>query len=146
MSTNHITPTTGRIVYFRGSDGNIRAAIVTAVHGDYCVNLRSFGIDAKDSEVGQHDSVTHADPEQEPGCFPSWHWMPYQKEQAAKHAATNENVGGVVGGEYDEKAYIQRHQREQALHLAISARAGGEDPDAILKAAAQFLAFMQGGA
>ena len=85
MSTT-ITPTPGRIVWYRGADGKIRAAIVTAVSGDFCLNLHVFGQTGADPEQGYKDSVTHADPEQEPGCFPSWHWMPYQKQQAEKHA------------------------------------------------------------
>ncbi|MEH6435795.1 hypothetical protein [Massilia sp. DD77] len=86
MSTTHITPTIGRIVWYRGKDNVVRAAIVTAVHGRFSVNLRVFGIDPEDEEAYTHTNVTHADPEQEPGCFPSWHWMPYQKQQAEKQA------------------------------------------------------------
>ncbi len=83
---SHITPTIGRIVWYRGADGEIRAAIVTRVNGDFNVNLRVFGHSLSDTECGVVDNVTHADPEQEADCFPSWHWMPYQKAQAEKHA------------------------------------------------------------
>jgi hypothetical protein len=81
-----IKPSIGRIVWYRGADGEIRAAIVTRVNSDFNVNLRVFGHSANDTDCGVIDSVTHADPEQEPGSFPSWHWMPYQKAQAARHA------------------------------------------------------------
>lgn len=80
----HIDPTIGRIVLYRGSDGHTRPAIVTHAHGPFCINAHVFGKNATDPETGVHTSVTHADPEQEPGCFPSWHWMPYQLGQAAK--------------------------------------------------------------
>ena len=87
MSTTHITPTPGRIVWYRGADGAIRAAIVAAVHGPFCATLHVFGLNTVDVEAGLRASVTHADPEVEPNCFPSWHWMPYQKQQAEKHAS-----------------------------------------------------------
>ena len=77
-----IMPTVGRIVLFRGSDGGIRPAIVTAVHGVFCVNVNVFGSHGNDADAGVRCSVTHADPEQEPACFPSWHWMPYQIQKA----------------------------------------------------------------
>lgn len=80
-------PTIGRIVYYRGRDGEIRAAIVTYVHGLFCINVNVFGRDSSDSEAGSHTSVTHAQPDDEPGCFPSWHWMPYQLQKAAEKPA-----------------------------------------------------------
>jgi hypothetical protein len=64
----------------------VRAAIVTFVNGPFNLNLYVFGLHAADPECGPKDSVTHADPEQEPGCLTSWDWMPYQKQQAEKHA------------------------------------------------------------
>lgn len=91
MSTTHITPTIGRIVYYRGADGVTRAAIVTAVHGPFSVNLYVFPAAAIDPVMmGTHENVTHADPEQEPGCLNSWHWMPYQKQQAEKNAQVDQ--------------------------------------------------------
>lgn len=88
MSTTHIKPTLGRIVWYRGDDGEFRAAIITGVNSDFNVNLNVFGHHAIDVQCGPKDSVTHADPEQEPLCFPSWGWMPYQVEQAKKQADT----------------------------------------------------------
>jgi hypothetical protein len=95
MSTTHITPTPGRIVWYRGADSNIRAAIVAAAHGPFCVNLQVFGLNADDPEQGYKHEVTHADPEHEPGCIPSWHWMPYQKQQAEKHAGEQLAAGAA---------------------------------------------------
>ena len=86
MSTTHITPTTGRIVWYRGADGEIRPAIVIKGNGPFNADLYVFPLHAADTDWGNKATVTHADPEQEPGCFPSWHWMPYQKQQAEKHA------------------------------------------------------------
>jgi len=82
-----IKPTLGRIVWYRGEDGEFRAAIVVGVNSDFNVNLQVLGHHAGDTQCGPMDSVTHADPEQEPLCFPSWHWMPYQVEQAKKAEA-----------------------------------------------------------
>jgi hypothetical protein len=79
---NQIFPTLGRIVWYRGPDEFIRTAIVTAVNSPFNLNLYVFGQHGQDFECGPRDGVTHADPEQEPGCFPSWHWMPYQLSQA----------------------------------------------------------------
>jgi hypothetical protein len=78
-----IIPTIGRIVLHRGADDQIRPAIVTHVWGVHCLNLQVFPKDSSDKVAGTHTSVTHADPAEEPGCKPSWHWMPYQKQQAA---------------------------------------------------------------
>jgi hypothetical protein len=85
--SNHITPTPGRIVWYRGADAEIRAAIVTRVHGPFCLNLYVFPLDGMDTDSCVKEDVTHADPDVEPRCFPSWHWMPYQKQQAEKHAS-----------------------------------------------------------
>jgi hypothetical protein len=84
---NPIQPTHGRIVWYRGKDGASRAAIVVGVNGVFNLNLFVFGYNSFDSEQGYKDSVTHADPNVEPNCLPSWDWMPYQKQQAEKHAS-----------------------------------------------------------
>jgi hypothetical protein len=85
MSTT-IEPTIGRIVWYRDTDGATRTAIVVGVNGTFNLNLYVFGYSSSDRVGGFKDSVTHADPEHEPSCVPSWHWMPYQKQQAEKHA------------------------------------------------------------
>ena len=84
MSTTHITPTTGRIVWYRGADGEIRPAIVIKGNGPYNADLYVFPLNASDADCGLKPTVTHADPEQEPGCLQSWHWMPYPVGQAKK--------------------------------------------------------------
>ncbi len=81
-----IIPTIGRIVYYRGKDGEIRPAIITHVWGVWSLSLHVFGKDPCDTEAGTHINVTLGDPVEEPGCFPSWHWMPFQKQQAAAAA------------------------------------------------------------
>ncbi len=91
--SNHITPTVGRNVLYRGKDNVVRAAIVAAVHGQFCVNLFVFGSSADDEDCGYKTSVTHGDIEHEPGCFPSWSWMPYQKGQAAKTEQLEAKLG-----------------------------------------------------
>lgn len=100
MSPTHITPTTGRIVWYRGADGETRPAIVIKGNGQFNADLYVFPLNATDTDWGTKATVTHADPEQEPGCLTSWHWMPYQKQQAEKHAndvarADEPKVGGV---------------------------------------------------
>lgn len=74
-----IIPTIGRVVLFRDEANVIRPAIITGVNGPLNVDLHVLG------PIGRTiwPNVTEADPAQEPGCFPSWHWMPYQKQQAA---------------------------------------------------------------
>lgn len=78
----HITPTIGRVILYRGKDGGLRPAIVTQVFGEYCVNAHVFGNTTDDCEAGVKTSITHADPIDEPACFPSWHWMGFQLGQA----------------------------------------------------------------
>ncbi len=96
----HPMPTIGRTVLYRGKDGRIRPAIVTHVWGEFCINLEVFRKDTQDTEGGVYTSVTHADPEQEPGCMPSWHWMDYQKAvhageiAAARHALAEPVAAG----------------------------------------------------
>jgi hypothetical protein len=98
-----IEPTVGRIVWYRAEDGAIRAAIVVGVNSTFNLNLHVFGYSSSDLVAGMKDSVTHADPDIEPGCKPSWHWMPYQKQRAEKHAteavlADEPKVGGQLVG------------------------------------------------
>jgi hypothetical protein len=83
MSTT-IEPTIGRIVYYRGQDGAIRPAIVVGVNGTFNLDLFVFGQNGMDTDCCFKGHVTHADPDVEPGCVPSWHWMPYQIGQAKK--------------------------------------------------------------
>ena len=87
--SNHVTPSIGRIVWYRGQDNIVRAAIVTHVWSQFLINLHAFGKDQNDPEAGIHTSVTHGDIENEPSCCPSWSWMPYQKIQAAKTEQQN---------------------------------------------------------
>jgi hypothetical protein len=87
MSDTFITPTPGRIVWYRGADGEVRPAIVIKGYGLYSADLYVFPLNAADGDWGIKPTVTHADPDLEPGCWQSWHWMPYQKQQAEKHAA-----------------------------------------------------------
>lgn len=91
-----IPPTPGRIVWYRGADGHIRAAIVARVNGDFNLNLYVFPLDGMDTDCYAKENVTHAAPEQEPGCFPSWHWMPYQLSQAGIKPMIQTGVEGAV--------------------------------------------------
>lgn len=124
MTTNHITPTIGRIVYYRGRDNLIRPAMVTAVHSPFSVNLYVFPSSGSDLHpCGSHDVVTHADPEQEPGCLNSWHWMPYQLQQAAKDSPIKfggqlSAAYGTLGGENIQQE-DQRELRRQCLEMAL---------------------------
>lgn len=79
-------PTIGRIVLFRGEDGQDRPAIVTHVWSDFCVNLNVFPKDGSDEIHGPRTRVTHIGPEtgEAPGSVPSWRWMPYQVQTAGQ--------------------------------------------------------------
>lgn len=83
-----ITPTIGRIVWFKSKVGDIvkdeAPAIVTRVFSDTCVNLTVF------QDGGQPinaSSVVMTEDFEASGQHNGWRWMPYQREQAAKHAA-----------------------------------------------------------
>lgn len=96
--SQHIEPTIGRSVWYRGKDNAIRAAIITRVWGAFIVNLQVFGMDENDTEAGIKTSVTHGDIHDEPSCCPSWSWMPYQKGQAAKTEQLEQKLfSGSVG-------------------------------------------------
>jgi len=141
MSTTHIKPTLGRIVWYRGADGESRSAIVTRVHGDFLVNLYVFGLDGLDTDCCMREDVTHADPEQEPGCFPSWHWMPYQVEQAKKaekDACEAKSLAAAPGHDYAAES-----RRLQALQMALSTP-GVSGPRGVLDAAAAYQKHMEG--
>ncbi len=91
-------PTIGRIVYYktRGSlDGQfpptVFAAIVTAVADDTTLSLCTFGPSGIRFEVGVKQG-------QEGG---QWDWMPFQKDQQARYAATPAN--GVATTENTEE-------------------------------------------
>lgn len=79
-----IVPTVGRIVYFVAykeptPEGRaiIRPAIIVEVHSDECVSLEIFG----DPSCPYRSSVMHSDGGTN---LHTWHWMPFQKGQAAK--------------------------------------------------------------
>lgn len=86
-----IKPTIGRVVWFWVSaeeaerDGaQARAALVTFVHDDYCVNLAVFD---KEGDHIPHQAVElwqGIDQGERPKSL-HCEWMPYQKGQAAKH-------------------------------------------------------------
>lgn len=94
-----ITPTIGRVVWFRegGSDqaAQPQAALVTYVHSDTMVNLAVF------DPNGFNYSKTSVTLVQEGHPVPPWaycEWMPYQKGQAAKFdAAKFEALKAEIG-------------------------------------------------
>lgn len=136
MSTTHITPTPGRIVWYRGADGKIRAAIIAAVNGDFNLNLYVIPLDGMDTDSAMKENVTHADPEQEPGCVPSWHWMPYQIEQAK--SADARQLAAATDREADQQRW-----RAHALDMAL--RTPGVNQYSVLKLAATLQAYIEGG-
>lgn len=92
---NVIQPTVGRVVWYRpgeadsdmcmnGADEPL-AAIVTAVHGDRCVNLAVF---EANGAMTQRSSVTLMQPGDDAAVTPSFgycEWMPYQVGQAVRN-------------------------------------------------------------
>lgn len=151
MSTTHITPTPGRIVWYRGADGAIRPAIVIKGNGQFNADLYVFPLHAADTDWGNKVTVTHADPEQEPGCLTSWHWMPYQKQQAEKHAteaaradepkvaAMSQCAGQIIGAGARDDSYT----RFQALDMALRTPGLNGHHD-VLRAAAAYQAAIAG--
>lgn len=109
--SNHVTPTIGRIVWYRGKDNQVRAAIVAAVHGVFCLNLFVFGLSANDMDCGYKTEVTHGDINDEPGCYPSWSWMPYQKGQAAKTEQLEQKQVGATEIKSDNNGLLPHQQR-----------------------------------
>lgn len=82
-----IEPTVGRIVWFYENGGTLTqplAAIITAVHNDFCVNLCAFSDGG--APMGYSSVPLHQGDEERPHGF-FCEWMPYQKGQAAKTEA-----------------------------------------------------------
>jgi hypothetical protein len=71
-----ITPTIGRIVLYKGKDGETRPAIVSHAWGQNTVNIHVFGKHSADTEAGVKTSAVHGEGEGQ------WSWMPYQKQTA----------------------------------------------------------------
>lgn len=66
-------PTLGRIVHYVTANGESRAAVITRVHNETCVNLHVFldgdvDLHARQTSVVQTDETTR-----QPGC---WLWPP----------------------------------------------------------------------
>lgn len=118
---SHITPTIGRIVWYRGADGEIRPAIVTKGNGDYNADLYVFPLNPLDTDWGNKATVTHADPGQEPGCLQSWHWMPYQKQQAEKQAGhlASADQPKIIGGAIARQVNASTDTSDTAIEREI---------------------------
>lgn len=116
MSDTFITPTPGRIVWYRGADGEVRPAIVIKGYGLFSADLYVFPLNAGDGDCCFKPTVTHADPQQEPGCLQSWHWMPYQKQQAEKHASELARAEEPVkrGGDFGDALDALKHGKRVA--------------------------------
>jgi hypothetical protein len=150
MSTT-ITPTPGRIVWYRGADGEVRPAIVIKGNGPFNADLYVFPLNVTDTDWGNKPTVTHADPEQEPGCLQSWHWMPYQKQQAEKaetelargdepKTQLSTACGGqIIGASARDAAYL----RAQAVEMALRTPGICNHRD-VLKAAEVYQAHIDG--
>ena len=85
-----IEPTVGRVVLFYDNNGpEPHAAIITEVHGECCVNLCAF---SKNGIPKGYTSVPLLqDDDPRPSCC-FCEWMPYQKGQAAKTEALEEQI------------------------------------------------------
>ena len=71
---DHVRPTIGRIVLYRGKNMQTRPAIITHVHETYYINVYVFGKDSDDDEHGIQTLIPHEDTVQNPNSFFSWHW------------------------------------------------------------------------
>lgn len=82
-----ITPTVGRMVYYKATEG-VLPAVITGVHSETCINLQVFnnceGVAFRSSVVnGQNNG--------------QWDWMPYQKGQAKKTEELEEKLENNEG-------------------------------------------------
>ncbi len=88
-----ITPTIGRVVHYRENSQGPFAAIVTAVHGENCVNLSVFGLGGTAST--NRTSVILRQPEDDhpgPGVA-HCHWMPYQVKKTTGSESGEKEAG-----------------------------------------------------
>lgn len=138
----NIKPTLGRIVHYRGDDGEFRAAIISGVNGDFNVNLYVFPTSHADTDCGSKMNVTHADPEQEPLCFPSWGWMPYQVEQATKAEDREHDAKQLAVAESCaiETSGLRAHAIDMALRTP-----GLDGQQDVIDAASAYMEFIKTG-
>lgn len=80
-----IQPTIGRVVLVFGFEHQeqARPALVTHVHDERWINVVGFDHNGTPFGATQVQLLQDDDPEPESGIWAEW--MPYQKEQAAKH-------------------------------------------------------------
>ena len=103
-----IKPTVGRVVHYypnkaeAGPPGTVmelgspRAAIITEVWGERCVNLTVFDANGRIDEPGGHTSVPLVqpdEPEPDPQEGGYCTWMPYQLGQAERTAEAERRAG-----------------------------------------------------
>ena len=141
-----IKPTIGRVVLVRSHAGQIDPypALVTKVWGDQCINVAGFN---DGGTAFAHSSCRLLqDDDPAPASGPYAYWMPYQKEQAAKHTAepATPTTGKVVPGPVadselpnrgprvtpdDVEASITSEHYFTAAQGVVGARAGATSDD-----------------
>lgn len=78
-----MTPTIGRIIYFKAYNKETYAAIITSVHSETKLDITVFYPGS-----GGTQGLTNIEQGNDVG---TWDWMPYQKEQAANQKAVDNN-------------------------------------------------------
>lgn len=102
-------PTIGRVVYFfRDNSPHHNAAIVADVIGGHTINLAVIN---HDGSWGAFTEVPHKD-DTKPH-MPHWDWMPYQKGQAAKTEALQDELDRRAQGVQDRASIQPRNNPEE---------------------------------
>lgn len=98
------TPKIGSDVLYRDANNHTYPAKVIAAYGPFNVDVVIFRQDPEPTmlpvQVYVARRVTHAQPDNEPGCYPSWHWSeesiqlwgllhPESKQQCTDHVDCN---------------------------------------------------------
>lgn len=78
-------PTIGRLVYYKGLNGNEYAALVSQVNSDTCLGLHVF------YPQSQPTFIANVEQGYDDG---QWDWMPYQKQQAVSTPVVTGDANG----------------------------------------------------
>lgn len=89
-----ITPTIGRIVYFRkNQNSGIQAAIITAVWGDRCINVAVFDGNGNPEKDPPTSVTLLQEGDNKPSDGPYCEWMPYQVKKSTGSESGEKSAG-----------------------------------------------------
>lgn len=120
-----ITPTVGRVVLFRPgsnfagvapSDGSPLPALISRVWNDRLINIGGFDADGKPFSATSVPLIQGDETGAVPGSYYA-EWMPYQKGQAAKTEALQQQLSSGAGQSPSERPPHQQRVIDEKADL-----------------------------